>query len=89
MSNFWFSTETEKKTSYFQLIFHIDNVKYRYGFEINENEVYNEWLYVTRHRETPVFIREGQNVNVTRSHMETGYDIANMKSKLLMKKFCF
>ena len=89
MSNFWFSTETEKKTSYFQLIFHIDNVKYRYGFEINENEVYNEWLYVTRHRETPVFIREGQNVNVTRSHMETGYDIANMKSKLFNEKVLF
>ena len=89
MSNFWFSTETEKKTSYFQLIFHIDNVKYRYGFEINENEVYNEWLYVTRHRETPVFIREGQNVNVTRSHMETGYDVANMKSKLFNEKVLF
>lgn len=87
--NFEFSTETEDKPCYFQLIFHIDDAKYRYGFETYNKVILNEWLYITRQRETPVFIREGQTVTVTKSQMETGYDIANMKSKLFSEKVLF
>lgn len=86
---FQFSTETKDKPCYFQLIFHIDDAKYRYGFETYNKVILNEWLYITRQRETPVFIREGQTVTVTKSQMETGYDIANMKSKLFSEKALF
>ncbi|MFR2354959.1 AAA family ATPase [Bacteroides ovatus] len=89
MDHFLFSTETTKKPSYFQLIFYMDDIKYRYGFEIDEKVVHNEWLYVTRHRETPIFTREGQNVTVAKSLMEMGYDIAKMKTKLFNERVLF
>jgi uncharacterized protein len=60
---FRFSTETENEPSFFQLIFLIDDVRYRYGFEANEKEIQSEWLYARpKERELPYFIRENQKI---------------------------
>ncbi len=60
---FRFSTETEDEPSFFQLIFWIDNVRYRYGFEADEKEIQSEWLFARpKERELPYFIRENQKI---------------------------
>jgi len=60
---FRFSTETEDKPSFFQLIFWVKNVRYRYGFETDEKKIQSEWLFARpKERELPYFIRENQKI---------------------------
>ena len=60
---FRLSTETENAPSFFQLIFWIDNTRYRYGFELDEKRIYAEWLYAKPgERELPFFIRDNQEI---------------------------
>ena len=63
VESFRYSTETEGEPSFFQLIFWIDNVRYRYGFELDDKSVYSEWLFARpNERELPYFIRENQRI---------------------------
>jgi len=55
---FHLAFETENKPTFFQLIFILDEVKYRYGFEADKKKVHSEWLYATpKEREVTLFIR--------------------------------
>lgn len=45
--------------SYFEVVLQLDEVRYRYGFEVDRERVHREWLLQTRKRETEVFRREG------------------------------
>ncbi len=57
------STTTENEPSFFQLIFWIDNIRYRYGFELDEKKVFAEWLYAKPgERELAYFIRDNQEI---------------------------
>ncbi|OFY34165.1 MAG: AAA family ATPase [Bacteroidetes bacterium GWF2_38_335] len=57
------STETENEPSFFQLIFWIDDTRYRYGFELDDEKIYAEWLYAKPgERELPFFIRDNQEI---------------------------
>lgn len=59
VENFKLSTETENKPTHFEIIFFIDEIRYRYGFRLNENRIEAEWLfYVPRTKEAKLFIRE-------------------------------
>ena len=56
---FALSSETIKNPSFFQMVFQIDSVRYRYGFEADKNEVKSEWLFGRPgKKEVPYFIRE-------------------------------
>src|SRR5690554_38241 len=60
---FKLSTETENEPSFFQLICWIENTRYRYGFELDDEKIYAEWLYAKPgERELPFFIRENQEI---------------------------
>lgn len=60
---FRLSTETENEPSFFQLIFWVDNIRYRYGFELDEKKIFAEWLYgKPGERELPFFIRDNQEI---------------------------
>ncbi|MBD2454680.1 ATP-binding protein [Nostoc sp. FACHB-87] len=55
---FRLSTETETQPSLFEIVFLLNNKKYRYGFEANQERVVSEWLfYVPNKRETRLFER--------------------------------
>lgn len=59
--------ESLSETSSFQMIFIIDNVSYRYGFEILDNKVNTEWLFVkepTSQKESYCFKRENAVVQI-------------------------
>lgn len=60
---FRLSTETENEPSFFQIIFWDKNVRYRYGFELTDEEVISEWLYgKPGERELCYFIRDGKEI---------------------------
>ena len=63
---FRLSTETEKEPSFFELVFRVDNVQYRYGFEANQERVVSEWLfYVPQTRETKLFERKLSTITIS------------------------
>ncbi|GAB3804379.1 ATP/GTP-binding protein [Spirosoma humi] len=68
---FQLSTETEGKPSYFEILFLLDNLRYRYGFEVDRKSVKAEWLFVARkEREKPLFLREADKIEVFKDFKE-------------------
>ena len=56
---FELSTQTEDMSSSFEMVFFIDEIKYRYGFENDESVVYAEWLYADENgKESKLFYRD-------------------------------
>lgn len=59
VERFRLSTTTAEKPSYFQVVFLLDGVRYRYGFEATGEQVVSEWLYyVPATREARLFERQ-------------------------------
>lgn len=59
---FLLSTTTNTLPSTFEMVFIIDNLKYRYGFSVTQKNVESEWLFFTEKRkEENIFVRAGQN----------------------------
>lgn len=52
-----------KKPTKYEVTIILDDLKYRYGFEILEKKVEKEWLYRTKDRETCLFDRTSSNFN--------------------------
>ena len=74
------STETENEPTFFQLVFWHKDIKYRYGFEVDDKKIYAEWLYSTpKQRELPLFIREGQEiVDIDKTNYSEGYKLISL-----------
>ncbi|MBV8251803.1 MAG: ATP-binding protein [Chitinophaga sp.] len=73
--SFELSTETSEKPSFFQIIFRLENTRYRYGFEADAESIKSEWLFSTPNkREQPLFIREEDKIiTINQKHFEEGY----------------
>lgn len=68
---FMLNTETENSPSYFEILFDILGVRYRYGFEVTDKEVESEWLYESKKKaEKLLFIRQGEGIEVSSSYKE-------------------
>ncbi|GAA5221176.1 AAA family ATPase [Membranihabitans marinus] len=68
---FLLSTETEKLPSLFEVIFIIDNIRYRYGFEVDDDQVHSEWLFeAIKNAEKPLFLRENDGIEVMNNFPE-------------------
>lgn len=91
MERFRYSTENDNEPCFFQLIFYIDNIKYRYGFEASSEKIHNEWLFATHNeREINIFLREGLVISkITKKYMPKAAEISNLKTKLLTDKVLF
>lgn len=74
IDNFRLSTETEDEPTFFQLIFKLDDVIYRYGFEATNEKITSEWLYgKLNKRELPFFIREKNTIiEISAKHFSEG-----------------
>lgn len=58
---FRLSTETEQASSYFEIVFFLENTKYRYGFESDSITVYAEWLFSDENgKEARLFERDSE-----------------------------
>lgn len=73
---FLLNVETEIVPSFFEIIFLIDNVRYRYGFEVNNFSVHTEWLFeAQKQSEKPLFIREQSGIEVMTKNFPEGKDL--------------
>lgn len=74
IDSFQLSTETASQPTFFQLIFRVDNIRYRYGFEADDKSIKSEWLYSTPNiREQSLFIREKNEIlEINKTHFEEG-----------------
>ena len=65
----------ETSPSHFELVFIMDGIRYRYGFEADRNRVSAEWLfYVPSSRETSVFSRKDNVIAVSKKYDAEGID---------------
>ena len=74
---FLFQEENLIQPSFFQLVFILDNVQYRYGFEASSERIHSEWLFGKPLNEKGVreryyFTREGMSVSVNEMHFKEG-----------------
>jgi AAA15 family ATPase/GTPase len=61
VDKFLLSTETEFSASTFEVVFYLDNEKYRFGFSVTEKFVVSEWLFIVKkNKEEKIFIRAKQ-----------------------------
>jgi len=62
------------ETKFFQLIFAVDGIQYRYGFEATDNVIVSEWLFGTPNkREVCFFTRENDKiVDINEKHYNEG-----------------
>lgn len=68
---FLLQTETEENPSFFEVIFLINNIRYRYGFEANNFSIKTEWLYEAKKQtEKALFIREEDGIEVMKAFPE-------------------
>jgi AAA15 family ATPase/GTPase len=83
---FLLNTNTENKPSYFELVFLINNTRYRYGFEIDNKSVHGEWLFkLVDDTEVPLFIREENGIGVAENFDEgTGLESKTRENALFL-----
>ena len=68
---FLLNTDTEKSPSFFEAVFIIDNIRYRYGFEVDDKQVRAEWLFeAPKNTEKPLFVREEDGIEVMKGFSE-------------------
>lgn len=81
VANFKLSMDTEGKPSFFEFIFSINGTKYRYGFEVDQEEVKREWLfYIPKTIEAKLFYREKNEIKIG-SNFHEGKDFTDKTRK--------
>lgn len=66
---FQLNTSTLNEPAFFEAIFLLKDIKYRYGFEVTSDKITSEWLFYAEHqvRENYLFIRNEQDIQVSKS----------------------
>ena len=65
---FRLAVETEKQPTFFELVFLIEKTTYRYGFEVDSEQVVSEWLFHAPFgKEARLFIREENEIHLARA----------------------
>jgi AAA15 family ATPase/GTPase len=86
---FQLSTETEDSSSSFEMVFFINETKYRYGFELDDSTVYSEWLYADENgKESKLFYRDidEDELYVNRIKFKEGLKLKVSKNQLFLWK---
>ena len=86
---FRLSTETKDSSSSFEMVFFINEIKYRYGFEIDNTTVYAEWLYADENgKESKLFYRDidEDELYVNRIKFKEGLKLKVSKNQLFLWK---
>lgn len=78
---FLLSIETENKPSSFEMVFVIDVIRFRYGFEATKKIITTEWLFgfdtENSNKESTYFTRENQNIKVSNKNFKEGKGLEN------------
>jgi len=78
IEKFLLNTDSEKLPSRFEVTFIQKNIKYRYGFIIDNSLIINEWLYHSTTKEVPLFERKIDKYKINKSSFKEGL---NLESK--------
>jgi len=71
--SFLLNDKTKDESSFFEVVFVIDDIQYRYGFEINKEIIEAEWLYYVPNKiEKLLFNREMQQIELNASKFMEG-----------------
>jgi len=65
IERFRLDVSTRQQPAYFQVVFLLGGKRYRYGFEADDEQIQSEWLYHAAQRETRLFVRAGQEFDVS------------------------
>lgn len=77
VEEFKLSTETRGMPSFFQIVFMLDDKRFRYGFELDQERVVSEWLFhVPTIREAKLFVREDDGFDLSGQFKE-GKDLSD------------
>jgi len=72
---FLLNTKTENEPSFFEILFLVDGIRYRYGFEADKKTIKAEWLFQRKKiKEEYLFIRENDGIGLS-SKFEEGIGI--------------
>lgn len=80
-------SKTVLEPTMFEISFLIENVIYRYGFEMLNWKVISEWLYKNDKRETPLFSRKGNEFEINETSFEEGNKKDDVNSNVLFLSF--
>ncbi|MDR1938704.1 MAG: ATP-binding protein, partial [Tannerellaceae bacterium] len=72
-SPFLLSSENENSPTFFEIIFLLkDGKRFRYGFEYNQTDIINEWLFTGKSakNENPLFVRTKEGIAVSEQFEE-------------------
>ena len=87
---FKLNIETETASSTFEMIFFVGDVKYRYGFEADNQQVYSEWLFQDiKGKEAKLFFRdtdESPNLYVNNRRFKEGKKLKILSNHLFIWK---
>ena len=82
---FRLSEENENEPSFFELVFLMNGRKYRYGFKAIPQKIVSEWLfYVPKQRETKLFEREFNNIQITKTYNAEGLQQRTRENALFL-----
>ena len=86
IESFLLNETSAPKPSYFEAIFRISDLRYRYGFEIDKQRCHSEWLFESKREvEKPLFIREQGDIQISRSFKEgKGLDTKTKPNSLFL-----
>jgi AAA15 family ATPase/GTPase len=68
---FRLNVESREQTSLFEIVFLINDVKYRYGFEAEQQRIHAEWLYkAEKAKEKELFLRDSNGIKIAAAFPE-------------------
>ncbi|NUM42380.1 MAG: ATP-binding protein, partial [Leptospiraceae bacterium] len=68
---FLLNTRTSNEPTFYEVVFLVEKIKYRYGFEADINSIHSEWLFATEKKtEKPLFLRVPEGIEVMRNFPE-------------------
>ncbi|MBK7468131.1 MAG: ATP-binding protein [Saprospiraceae bacterium] len=79
---FELSQSSSKKPSYFEICFLVGRQRFRYGFEVDKNNILKEWFLESKStKEYPVFLRIGQSFDVDFKRFENSEELEKRTRK--------
>ena len=76
-------SETENASSEFEMVFFVNEIKYRYGFELDNEKIYSEWLFSDeKGKEARLFFRDSDKKDyVNQVRFKEGYIFYDKKTE--------
>ena len=68
VSPFLLAEESKSHPSFFEILLFNQKDRYRYGFELDNNKIHSEWLYIISNgskKDQPLFIRRKEDIGIS------------------------